>query len=68
MKLLQARIADLWCKLMHAGLMWPSHGHYECLTCGRQYPVSWEEPSLAVPLVPASPHGTSVRPVLAPAT
>jgi hypothetical protein len=21
--------------------MWPIHGHYECRTCGRQYPVPW---------------------------
>lgn len=45
MKANQARIADLWCKLMHTEPMWPSHGQYECRTCGRRHPVGWEEPS-----------------------
>src|SRR5579871_5511455 len=39
------RIADLWCQMMHIGIMWPSHGHYECSTCGRRYRVCWEEAS-----------------------
>ena len=44
MKPAQARFASLWCKLMHAEPMWPSHGQYECRTCGRRHPVCWEEP------------------------
>ena len=34
--------AERWCKAMHRSLMWPSHGHYQCRTCGREYPVAWE--------------------------
>ncbi len=34
-------VGELWCRLMHATPMWPSHGHYECRTCGRNYPVPW---------------------------
>ena len=45
MKLAQARIADLWCKLMHTEAMWPSHGQYACRKCGRRHRVCWEEPS-----------------------
>jgi hypothetical protein len=44
MKSTQARFADLWCKLLHRAPMWPSHGRYECRTCGRRYPVRWQEP------------------------
>jgi len=44
MKPTQARLADLWCKLLHRAPMWPSHGWYECRTCWRRYPVCWEEP------------------------
>ncbi len=35
-------IAELWCKMLHPSPMWPSHGHYQCRACGRQYPVPWE--------------------------
>ena len=35
-------LANIWCKAMHGSLMWPSHGHYQCRTCGREYPVAWE--------------------------
>jgi hypothetical protein len=42
MKPTHLRISDLWCRLMHAEPMWPSHGQYECRTCGRRYPVCWE--------------------------
>ncbi len=45
MKPAHLRIADLWCRLMHAEPMWPSHGQYECRTCGRRHPVCWQEPS-----------------------
>lgn len=37
-----AHFAEIWCKLMHTSLMWPTHGHYQCRTCGREYPVVWE--------------------------
>jgi hypothetical protein len=43
----QARFANLWCRLMHAEPMWPSHGQYECRTCGVRHRVCWEEPSRA---------------------
>jgi hypothetical protein len=45
----QTRIGDLWCRLMHTEPMWPSHGQYECRTCGRRFQVSWEQPSTATP-------------------
>jgi len=45
MKPTQTRIADLWCKLMHKDPMWPSHGHYECRSCGRLHQVCWEGPT-----------------------
>ena len=35
-------LAKIWCRTMHGSPMWPSHGHYECRTCGRAYPVPWE--------------------------
>jgi hypothetical protein len=44
MKPTQAKIANLWCRLMHAEPMWPSHGQYECRTCGRRHRVCWEQP------------------------
>jgi hypothetical protein len=50
MKATQARIADLWCSLMHGEPMWPAHGQYECRTCGRRYPVCWQEQSPAASL------------------
>jgi hypothetical protein len=37
------RLGDLWCTLMHDSLSWPIHGHYTCLTCGRQHLVRWEQ-------------------------
>ena len=33
MKPTHARIAELWCRLMHREPMWPSHGQYECRRC-----------------------------------
>jgi len=48
MKPTQTRIADLWCKLMHTDPMWPSHGQYECRTCGRRHQVCWEHPIPAI--------------------
>lgn len=50
-----ARIADLWCRFMHKGSMWPAHGHYECRTCGRRHRVCWEEPWIPVPQAMVSP-------------
>jgi hypothetical protein len=35
-------LAKIWCRTMHDSPMWPSHGHYQCRTCGREYPVPWE--------------------------
>jgi hypothetical protein len=35
-------LAKMWCTTMHDSPMWPSHGHYQCRTCGREYPVPWE--------------------------
>lgn len=35
-------IGNLWCKLLHNQTTWPMHGHYECRSCGRRYPVMWE--------------------------
>jgi hypothetical protein len=49
MKQTQAIIADLWCRLMHTAPMWPSHGQYECRTCGRRRRVCWEEPAPSTP-------------------
>ena len=51
MKPAQARIADLWCRLMHTEPMWPSHGYYECRTCGRRHRVCWEQPLANAPPV-----------------
>jgi hypothetical protein len=51
MKSSHVRIGDLWCRVMHAQLMWPSHGQYECRTCGRHHPVCWEGPSPPMPRV-----------------
>lgn len=61
------RIADLWCQFMHEEIMWPSHGRYKCLTCGRQYRACWEEASPAAPRALVSPRGIGVPRVLAPA-
>jgi hypothetical protein len=35
-------LAKIWCNAMHDSPMWPSHGHYECRICGREYPVPWD--------------------------
>jgi hypothetical protein len=68
MKPARLRISDLWCRLMHAEPMWPSHGRYECRTCGRRYPVCWEEPSsagsrvLVLPSHTAAPNALVIAP------
>jgi hypothetical protein len=45
MEAMMTRITDAWCSLMHESPMWPIHGHYQCRTCGREYPVLWESDS-----------------------
>jgi hypothetical protein len=45
----QEGIGDLWCRLMHTEPMWPSHGQYECRTCGRRFQVCWEHQSTVTP-------------------
>lgn len=42
-------LAKFWCKTMHGSPMWPSHGHYQCRTCGREYPVAWEHNVINTP-------------------
>jgi hypothetical protein len=37
------RLGDLWCSVMHESPLWPIHGHYQCRTCGREYPVAWQD-------------------------
>ena len=44
---LRWRIGTVWCKLMHESLMWPVRGHYQCRTCGREYPAFAAEPQMA---------------------
>src|SRR5271165_3475554 len=39
------RLGDFWCVYMHNSPMWPIHGQYECLTCGRRQPVPWAQPT-----------------------
>jgi len=34
-------IANLWCRKMHSGAMWPIHGRYICPRCLREYTVEW---------------------------
>jgi hypothetical protein len=68
MKPTQAQIANLWCKLMHTELMWPSHGQYECRTCGRRHRVCWERPSPAASRVLALPRKTRAQSALVTAT
>jgi hypothetical protein len=68
MQLKQARIADLWCRLMHKEAMWPAHGEYECRTCGRRHSVCWEQPPPAESRVMASPREMSARRELVAAT
>jgi hypothetical protein len=43
------RLGDLWCTLMHDSMSWPIHGHYTCLTCGRQHLVRWEREAFTSP-------------------
>ena len=41
-KQLLSKIGTGWCSFAHEYVMWPIHGHYECRTCGRRYPVPAE--------------------------
>jgi hypothetical protein len=43
------KLGSLWCTLMHDSMSWPIHGHYTCLTCGRQHLVRWEREALTSP-------------------
>ena len=38
-----AQLGRLWCRMRHGNVMWPSHGRYECSSCGRRFRVCWEE-------------------------
>jgi hypothetical protein len=68
MKPIQARIADLWCRLMHKEPMWPSHGQYECRTCGRRHRVCWEQPLPTPPRVVTLARETQAQSALVAAT
>jgi hypothetical protein len=57
----QSQIADFWCKLMHKEPMWPSHGKYQCRTCGRRHRVSWDEPLPAAGRAIALPDQACAR-------
>jgi hypothetical protein len=61
MKPNQERIADLWCRLMHTALVWPSHGQYECRPCGRRHRVCWEQRPPAEPCVMAMSFETRAQ-------
>jgi hypothetical protein len=43
MRLLLERFEQFWCKHMHADIMWPSQGAYQCKTCLRRYPVEFDQ-------------------------
>ena len=34
---LRSKVGSVWCNFMHESVMWPTHGHYECRTCGRRF-------------------------------
>lgn len=61
MRRIKARIADLWCKLMHTAPMWPAYGQYECRTCGRRHRVCWEQSRQAAPRPIAKPFEEHVQ-------
>jgi len=47
-------MAQVWCKRMHRGAMWPIHGKYVCPQCLREFPVAWNSgrrESSGMPLV-----------------
>jgi len=45
-------IAQVWCKRMHRGAMWPIHGKYVCPRCLREYPVAWDGDRLEASAAP----------------
>jgi len=61
MKPPQGRLAHLWCRLMHTEPMWPSHGQYECRTCGRRHPVRWEQPAPGAPRLLVVPRDAQAQ-------
>jgi hypothetical protein len=52
-------IGTLLCALMHDSPMWPIHGEYQCRTCGRRYPVPWQN-CAAARLHLVSPRATDL--------
>lgn len=55
------KLGTLWCGLMHDSAMWPMHGHYECRTCGRIYPVAWAGNQYLAPERIRQPHLSAPR-------
>ena len=47
-----SKLGAMWCGFMHDSPMWPIHGHYECRTCGRHYPVQWVRDGFRSALLP----------------
>ena len=37
------RFSARWCRTFHPKPFWPIHGHYQCPSCLRTYPVPWSE-------------------------
>lgn len=35
-------VGELWCRLMHDDITWPSHGQYRCRRCNLVHLVPWE--------------------------
>jgi hypothetical protein len=54
-------LGALWCTFMHDAPMWPTHGHYQCRTCGRHYPVPWAGDKTLPDALPAA-NSARVRP------
>jgi hypothetical protein len=43
------KVGNLWCRMRHAGTMWPIGATYRCAICGRSYPVPWADDYMAQP-------------------
>ena len=43
MRELGRRFSAGWCRTFHPRPFWPIHGHYQCPSCLRTYPVPWSE-------------------------
>jgi hypothetical protein len=56
-------ITSLWCRLMHDAATWPVHGHYQCRTCRRLYPVPWAETLISHAGLPHHTAGASLDPI-----